>query len=69
MLDQFISELSTDRSIKLDEPGTGQGSQVTSATDFMRCVFYGKVLLSPDYALPGETTMSEADVEREYWEG
>jgi integrase len=56
-----------DRTIKLEAPETSQNDQVASATDFMRCVFYGKVPLSPDYLLPGEMAMSEADVEREYW--
>lgn len=58
-----------DRSIKLDEPEAGQDTQVTSATDFMRCVFYGKVPLSPDLILAGEADRSSASLEQEYWEG
>ena len=58
-----------DRSIKLDEPGTGKDSEVTSATDFMRCIFYGKVPLSPDLILAGEAERSFAGLEQEYWEG
>ena len=58
-----------DRTIELEATKTATGEQITSATDFMRGIFFGKVSPSPDLVHSIEVSEARESSEKNYWEG